>query len=126
MTTSISPQHLSGFFDECLMDVGVSVEQFAHDNANGVEKIDWSRVSAEKVLNDKSLRKSLLGAIQTCIETLQDDQAGELLDRARTSLSDNESQTGKRASQRLIANVVKHLNYSNLPKRCVKDVIKDL
>jgi hypothetical protein len=49
-----------------------------------------------------------------------------LLERARTSLEDYESQTGIRPSKKLIADVVKHLNYNHLPPKSIRSIIEDL
>jgi hypothetical protein len=107
-------------------DLDEDVSQFVTDNEERVAKIDWTEVSAEKILDDKDFRKYLLGVIGGALEELQAHHEEALKDRVHTSLDDYESQTGIRPSKKLIADAVREYNYNHLPPKSIRGVIKDL
>jgi hypothetical protein len=108
------------------MDTNACVSIFHSDNEERVNQIDWSKITAESLLNDKEFRKSILGSINGMLTELKGYTTEKLFEQARTSLEDNQAQTKQRASKKTIADVVKHHNHNNLPEADLKQIAKDL
>ena len=53
------------------MDNNACVSIFHSDNEERVNQIDWSKITAESLLNDKEFRKSILGSINGMLTELK-------------------------------------------------------